>query len=136
MDEATAEDLPQLERFLELVNELDALERSLPERVHKALSDAGLEKPTLSKAAREAVAQSDDARRELDKQLTRRCNRADSAEGVVREILAIAKIDLKEANVLDNWISEDDPTKPIYSELYWKRRAFVDSLREFLLASK
>lgn len=136
VDKATAEELPQLERFLELVSELDALERSLPERVHKAQSDAGLERQEHSKAAREAISQSDDARRELDKQLTRRCHRADSAEGVVREILTIAKVDMKEANVLDNWISEDDPTKAIYSELYWKRRAFVDSLREFLLASK
>ena len=54
---------------------------------------------------------------------------------VVKEMYAIAKLDMKEANVLDNWIEEDDPTKAIYSELYWKRRALVDSLREFIVAN-
>ena len=135
MDKATAAELPLLQPFLQLVNELDQLERTLPERARKALSKAGASPHTLSKSAQDAVSQSEDARREIDRLLTRKCNRADSAVGVVKEMYAIAKLDMKEANVLDNWIEEDDPTKAIYSELYWKRRALVESLREFFVAN-
>lgn len=135
MDKATDVELPSLVRLLTLVNELDDLERTLPERTQKALSEAGASPPKLSRSAQDAVSQSEDARREVDRLLTRKCNRADSAVGVVREILAIAKIDMREANVLDNWIEDDHPTKAIYSELYWKRRALVESLREFVVAN-
>ena len=135
MDKATAAELPLLQPSLELINELDQLERSLPERIRQALSEAGVSPQTLSKSARDVVSQSEDARREIDRLLTRKCNRADSAVGVVKEVYAIAKLDMKEANVLDNWIEDDDPTKAIYSELYWKRRALVESLREFIAAN-
>ena len=81
------------------------------------------------------MSQSEDAHRDLDRLLTRKCRRASSAVGVVKEILAIAKVDMREANVLDNWIADDDPAKAIYSEAYWKRRAFVKDLREFIAAN-
>ncbi len=136
MDEATAAELGSLEKILALVVELDTLERTLPERLKRAQLDAGASKPALSNSARDAVSHSHDARREIDRVLSRKCNRADSAVGVVREILAIAKLDMKEANVLDNWIAEDDPTKQIYSELYRKRRTFVKGLREFIAANE
>lgn len=132
IDKATASERPRVEGFLEFVTELDALERSLSERVRKAKTDAGLEPPPLSGAARGAISRSADADREIDRVLTRKCNRADSAQAVVKEILAIAKIDMKEANILENWIPEGDPTKAIYSERYWKRRSFVGDLREFV----
>ena len=135
IDKAVARELPRLERFLEIVGELDELERRLPERVRKAQADAGASRPPSSKSAREAMSQSEDASREIDRVLTRKCNRADTATGVVKEVLAIARIDLKEANVLDNWISENDPTKAIYAERYRKRREFVDTMREFIAAS-
>ena len=134
IDKAEARELPHLERLLELVSELDDLERTLPERVQRAQADAGVPRPPLSKSAREAMSQSEDASLEIDRLLTRKCNRADTATGVVKEVLAIAKLDMKEANVVDNWISEDDPTKAIYSERYRKIRAFVDTLREFIAA--
>ena len=136
MDKATAEELPRLERILELVGELDALERTLTERLQKTLSYAGTVKEKLSKSAGEAMRQSGDASHEIDRLLTRKCNRADSATGVVREVLAIAKLDMKEANTLDNSIPEDDPTKAIYSELYWKRRTLVKSLQELVSEHK
>ncbi|MEM7501018.1 MAG: hypothetical protein AAF417_03190 [Pseudomonadota bacterium] len=132
MDKATAAELRALEALLPFVNELDQLERTLPERTRKAMADAEASIPKLSKSAQDAVSQSDDARREIDRLLTRKCNRADSAVGVVKEVYAMAKLDMKEANVLDNWIADDDPTKAIYSELYWKRRALVESLRKFI----
>ncbi|MGI9234682.1 MAG: hypothetical protein ACR2RD_13695 [Woeseiaceae bacterium] len=135
MDRATAEELPRLGRLLELVSELDDLEHTLPERVQKAQSNVGTAKPQFSKSAKEAMAQSDDAHREIDRVLTRKCNRADSCAGVVKEVLAIAKLDMREANTLDNWIPDDDPTKAIYSELYWKRRTLVESLQEFVAAA-
>ncbi len=132
MEKASAEELHPLERFIELVSELDHLERTLQERVRKAQSDAGTEQAELSKSDREAMSQSDDAAREVDRLLTRKCDRAVSATAVVKEVLAIAKLDMREANALDNWIAEDDPTKSIYSERYQKRRELVKSLREFI----
>lgn len=60
---------------------------------------------------------------------------SETAQAVVKEILAVARLDMKEANALDNWISDDDPTKAIYSEMYWKSRRFVESLRQFLRAA-
>jgi hypothetical protein len=50
----------------------------------------------------------------------------------VKEMLAIAKLDMKTANSLDNLISDDGPTKAAYSQRYWKRRKLVDSLRDFI----
>lgn len=132
MEKASSEELQSLEQIVGMVSELDHLERTLQERVHKAQSNAGTERAELSKSAREAISQSDDAAREIDRLLTRKCNRAVSAAAVVKEILTIAKLDMKEANTLDNWIAEDDPTKSIYSERYQKRRALVQSLREFI----
>lgn len=132
IDRATADERPALEDLLAAVRELDELERSLPERVRQAQADAGVARPALSKAAKEAVAMSSDANREIDRLLTRKCNRAESASAVVREILAAARTDMKTMNTLDNWIADDDPAKPIYAEAYWKRRKFVDDLRAFL----
>ena len=38
--------------------------------------------------------------------------------------------------MLDNDVGDDEPVKPVYSELYWKKRKLVESLREFLAASR
>ena len=132
IDRATPEDLPRLEGLVEMVAELDALERSLGERVRAAKAAAGVTQPRLSKAAQEATAQSTDAHREIDRLLTRKCNRAESSQAVIREILAVAKLDMRETNTLDEWIPDDDPTKAIYSERYWKRRKLVEFLRAFI----
>ncbi len=130
IEKATEQERSSLQRLLEMVNELDELERSLPERVARAQSDAGIEKRPLSKAAGEAIAMSSDAALEIDRLLTRKCNRADSASAVLKEILLVAKQDMKSSNWLDNATPDDDPTKAIISEMYWKRRALVDRLRE------
>ncbi|MDJ0917176.1 MAG: hypothetical protein QNJ05_05375 [Woeseiaceae bacterium] len=132
IDKATADERLNLEPLVDAVRELDELERSTPERVAKAQADAGIEKRPLSKAAGEAIATSSDAAREIDRLLTRKCNRADSAVAVLKEILTIAKQNMKSANWLDNATPDDDPTKAIYSELYWKRREFVSILRELI----
>lgn len=136
IDKAPAEDLPRLEGLLEMVAELDALERTLAERVRSAKADAGLSQPGLSKSAEEAVAQSADAHREIDRLLTRKCNRAESSQAVIKEILAVARLDMRDANTLDEWVPDGDPTKAIYSERYWKRREFVETLRAFIASGK
>ncbi len=136
LDKAVSPEVDALNRCLEMVIEIDALERSVPAKLEQLRADAGTETPALSRAAREAVSQSDDARREVDRLLTRRCNRAASAQAVVKEILEVAKGDLKAANMLDNDVGEDEPVKPVYSELYWKKRRLVDSLRKFLADAK
>ena len=53
IERATAEQRSVLEDLLDVVRELDELERSLPERVAKARSDAGIEERPLSRAAGE-----------------------------------------------------------------------------------
>ena len=132
IERAISVEVPHLERCLELVMDLDALERSLPDRIHKARTETGIEMPALSKAANEAISQSADAGREIDRLLTRKCNRATSSQAVIKEILPIAKADMQTANFLDNEVPDDDPTKAIHSEMYWKKRELVASLREFL----
>ncbi len=132
IDKATVDERPVLDGLLDVVRELDELERSLPERVRKAQADAGIAKPELSKAAKDAITQSSDANREIDRLLTRKCSRAETAEVVIREILAVAREDMKAMNTLDNWIADEDPTKPVYSEAYRKRRKFVEALRALI----
>ncbi|MDJ0758049.1 MAG: hypothetical protein QNJ19_01565 [Woeseiaceae bacterium] len=132
IEKATEQERPSLESLLEMVSELDALERSLPERVAKAQADAGIEKRPLSRAAGEAIALSSDAAREIDRLLTRKCNRACSASTVLEEILAIAREDMKSSNWIDNATPDDDPTKAIFSELYWKRREIVGKIRKLI----
>ena len=133
IEKAAASERRDLQEMICLVLELDELERSLPERVASAKEDAGTGNPPLSTAANEAVGQSADAAREIDRLLTRKCNRAETAKAVVEEILMVAKSDMKAMNALDNLIPADDPTKSIYSELYSKRREFVERLREFIV---
>lgn len=128
---ASAGRQPDLEQILELVTELDALERTLAERVQEARAAAGVADPAGGKAPKELMSVSQGAAREVDRLLTRKCNRAHTAVAVVREILAIAKLEMKEANVLDNLIADDDPTKPIYTQRYRRMRALVERLRAF-----
>ncbi len=132
ISKASKNEQSDLEQILGLVEELDDLERTLPKRVQEAQASAGIAKPAPGKSAQDAVSQSHDAALEIDRLLTRECNRATTAVDVISEILAMAKLDMKETNVVDNWIAEDDPTKPIYAERYKKIRALVDSLRSFI----
>lgn len=133
IQQAGGEELPQLEQLLVLIRELDHLELTLQERVTKARSSDGADKTELSVSAMDEMSQSEQAAREIDKLLTRRCNRADSAVAVVKEILAEARSDMKEANRLDNQVPEDDPAEPIISGLYQKKRKLVESMREFVV---
>lgn len=122
----------QLEPLLNQVTALNDIERTLADRVRDAQVAAGQAKTKPSRAAREVMAQSADAARELDRLLTRKCERAQTACDVIREILAVAKHDMREANWLDTAIADDDPAKSIYTDRYWKQREFVASLRLFL----
>ncbi len=132
IQQASAEELLELEQLLVRVGELDHLELTLQERVRKARSSTDENEAEFSKSARDEMSQSEEAAREIDRLLTRRCNRAGSAVAVTREILAEARSDMKETNRLDNQLPEDDPAKPIISELYQKKRKLVEALRGFV----
>ncbi|MEM9057680.1 MAG: hypothetical protein AAGD86_09395 [Pseudomonadota bacterium] len=128
---ATAAQVGALQALLAMVRELEDLERTLPERCGQARRAAGIEVPALSKAARYAVAQSDDARRDYDRLLTRRCNRATTAQAVVRELLDTAQNDLELTQMLDDG-NPDDPVNALIGDLCENKRRFVERLRAFL----
>ena len=69
VDTANDDDRRRLLDILELVGELDELERTLPDRVAAAQATAEEPPLSLSKSAMEAASQSDDAAREIDRLL-------------------------------------------------------------------
>ena len=131
IDKASPDQAQQLEACLELLTEVDQLERTFPARLEEARAKVGIEMPRLSKAAKEAVAQSSSAGKEIDRLLHRRCNRATSASEVVRELLAVAKDELECSEFLMQE-APDEPCLQIVSELYEKKREFVEQLKVFV----
>lgn len=131
IEKATAEDAQHLSECERLVAELDTLERSFPTRLENARAEVGIEMPRLSKAAKEAVAESSTAAQEIDRLLYRRCNRATTAGEIVRELLAVAREDMKSAAFLARE-APDEPSREILEELYDKKRDVVERLKGFL----
>ena len=134
IEKASQEEAQQLSECEPLVTELDELERSFPSRLEIARAEAGIEMPTLSKAAKEAVAQSSAAGQEIDRLLYRKCNRATTAREIIEELLAVARADMKSAAFLARE-APDEPCEQIVSELYEKKRVVVDRLKAFLAAN-
>ena len=131
IEKASDDQAQRLEACLELLTEVDQLERTFPARLEEARAKAGIESPRLSKAATEAVAESSTAAREIDRLLHRRCNRATTAGEIVRELLAVAREDMKSAAFLARE-APDEPSREILEELYDKKRDVVERLKGFV----
>ena len=109
--------------------ELDALERSFPERLRAARG--GVETPRLSESAREWAEGSSDAAQEYHRLLLRRCRRADSDLAGVALLLESATEDLELTSFLAAG-SDEDVAKPLLEELLRRKELFIKSLRDYL----
>jgi hypothetical protein len=131
IEKARPDETRQLGVYLQLVTELDNLERSFADRLQKARGIGGIKMPRLSKSAMDAASQSLDASQEFDRLLTRRCNRAESAGAVIQELLTTAEDELEMAEFLAQGAT-DKPGQQMLAELVLKKRELVRHFKEFI----